>query len=175
MKKLIEIWNGKSLHERYPYKTRWYHKHLHAIITTARKTMLALFALTLVATSYMGAYFAGNFMGKATTPQVSYANVEVEKIVEVESKTIPPVLQRIANCESGSKHFDKSGQVLMRGNTNKTVDIGIMQINEYYWGKKASELGYDLTKEKDNWAMAKWIYANHGTEPWVHSKTCWNK
>lgn len=91
-----------------------------------------------------------------------------------------PVLQRIADCESGNgkpgsgTHF-KNGQVILRANTDSTVDIGKYQVNLTYWGKKASELGYDLTKEADNYAMAKWIYENKGTSDWSASQKCWYK
>lgn len=86
--------------------------------------------------------------------------------------SMPAILDRIAKCESGNTHFDKNGQVLMRGNTNRTVDIGAYQINTV-WFKKATELGYDLFKEEDNKKMAEWIFENHGTEPWYLTKKCW--
>lgn len=86
----------------------------------------------------------------------------------------PPVLERIAKCESGNKHFDKNGQVLMRSNTNRSVDVGRYQINSV-WFKKASELGLDITKEKDNEEMALWIYRNRGTGDWYSSQHCWKK
>ena len=85
-----------------------------------------------------------------------------------------PVLDRIAVCESNNKHFDKNGQVLMRGNSNKTVDVGIFQINSV-WFSKATELGLDLTKEADNREFAKYLYTTRGTEDWVYSKKCWAK
>ncbi len=102
----------------------------------------------------------------------------VEAIVEVE--TVSPVLQRIAGCESqGSAklkgtHFDKNGQVLMRSNTNKTVDLGKYQINTV-WFAKATELGIDLTTEEGNEQMAMWIYKNRGTGDWSASANCWKK
>lgn len=105
-------------------------------------------------------------------------NVQPITLVEVvhaaEEKAVP-ILDRIAECESGNTHFDpKTGQVLTVGNSNKTVDLGRYQINEHYWGAKATELGLSLYDEEDNETMAKWILANYGTEPWVHSKGCWS-
>ena len=99
----------------------------------------------------------------------------VTKEVLVERPITYPVLERIAQCESGNSHVDKNGQVLMVGNTNKSVDIGKYQINNALWGKKAKELGLDLTLEKDNEAFAIYLYKTYGTEPWVWSKKCWNK
>jgi hypothetical protein len=99
---------------------------------------------------------------------------EVIKEVLVNQEINYPVLDRIAKCESNDKHFGESGQVLMVGNTNKSVDVGRYQINTL-WFKKANEMGLDLTKEKDNKAFAVYLYKTYGTEPWIHSKKCWNK
>ncbi len=101
--------------------------------------------------------------------------VYAEKIVEVESTKEAPVLTRIAKCESGNKHIGSNGQVILNANTNGSVDVGVMQINERIWGKKATELGLNLWVEKDNRAFGKYLYDNFGTEPWVWSKACWNK
>jgi hypothetical protein len=77
--------------------------------------------------------------------------VEIQVPIE---KGIPPVLVRIAKCESDNNHIDpKTGQVLMRANADKTVDVGRYQINSV-WFKKATELGLDVTKDKDNETMA---------------------
>jgi len=72
-------------------------------------------------------------------------------------------MARIAKCESGNSHYDKNGQVLI----NKSRDVGRYQINVQVWGKKATELGYDLYNEKDNEAFALWLFENKGSEPWV--------
>lgn len=108
-------------------------------------------------------------------PVVSYAQVEVQKIVEPEY----PVLNRIGGCESTGKasgiptQTDKNGQVLTHANTNKTVDIGAYQINITVWGAKAHALGYDLSKLEGNKSMATWIYKNKGTGDWSASRQCW--
>lgn len=91
---------------------------------------------------------------------------------EAEEGGIPPVMQRIAECESDNKHYGQSGQVLMIGNTNNSVDVGRYQINTL-WFNTANELGYDLTNESDNEAFALYLYENYGTEPWIWSKKCW--
>ena len=101
---------------------------------------------------------------------------EVEKTIEVPStKTIAPVLVRIGKCESSTGHYGPNGQVIVIGNKNGSVDIGKYQINEKLWGKKATELKFNLFLEADNEAMAVWLYKNYGTEPWVWSKPCWQK
>jgi hypothetical protein len=100
--------------------------------------------------------------------------VTVIKEVTIERQVDYPVLKRIAKCESGDRQFGESGQVLMVGNTNKSVDLGRYQINSL-WFKKATEMGLDLTKEKDNEEFAIHLYKTFGTEPWIHSKSCWNK
>jgi len=100
--------------------------------------------------------------------------VEVVKEVIVNQNINYPVLDRIAECESNNSHYDKNGQVMLRGNTNKTVDVGVFQINSV-WFAKATELGLDLTKEADNREFAKYLYTTRGTEDWVYSKKCWAK
>jgi hypothetical protein len=107
----------------------------------------------------------------------AYPTIEVKEVIKevvVERPIDYPVLKRIAVCESNDKHFGESGQVLMVGNTNKSVDVGRYQINSL-WFKKANELGLDLTLEKDNEAFAIYLYKTYGTEPWIWSKKCWNK
>lgn len=97
----------------------------------------------------------------------------------VQAPVVSPVLDRIADCESGngtkgSATQYKNGQVVMNANTNGTIDIGKYQVNLTYWGKQATALGFDLTKEADNKAMAEWIYANKGTGDWSSSQKCWS-
>ncbi len=123
----------------------------------------------IVVTGMLSALSWSAVLGSHAFPSVVYA----EKTVHVAVDMVSPVMDRIALCESGGKHY-KAGQVLIMANTNKTVDIGYYQINSI-WNKTASNMGYDLTKEEDNKAFGRWLYANYGTEPWVYSKACWNK
>ena len=110
-------------------------------------------------------------LGSITSNKVIYTKQEVIKEVPIKA----PIMERIAKCESPTGHYGKNGQVAVRGNDNHTVDIGYLQINSYYWGEKATELGYNLWIEEDNKKMGDWIYQNKGTEPWSSSKKCWNK
>jgi len=111
-------------------------------------------------------------VGQHVTPvNTVYADREIIKEVRVKA----PVMERIAKCEAGGQHGEKAtGQVVMRSNTNKTVDIGKYQINTV-WFKKAHELGYDVTTEKGNEDMAYWLYENRGTNDWYASRDCWAK
>lgn len=112
-----------------------------------------------------GAYKVGTM---TTNPKTVFADREVIKEVEMKA----PVLERIAKCEAGGKH-KKNGQVIFKANTNGTVDVGKYQINSI-WNITATKMNLDLTKEEDNEAFAKWLYANKGTEPWFPSKKCWS-
>lgn len=85
--------------------------------------------------------------------------------------TVPPVLKRIAKCESKDKQYTKSGKTV-RGAVTPS-DLGKYQINEVYWGQTAHDMGFDLYTEAGNEAMAIWIYENIGTDPWNSSKHCW--
>lgn len=128
------------------------------------KRVLYTGAVTVsIAWLVVGALHIGMANAKTTS-------VKVEVVKEVRIKA--PVMDRIAKCESGGRHTDSTGQVVLRGNTNKTVDVGLYQINSV-WYKKATELGLDITKESDNEAMAYWIYENRGTGDWYSSEKCW--
>jgi len=109
----------------------------------------------------------------------STSTVEANNITVV-APLHAPVLDRIANCESGngkkgSATQFRSGQVIVHSNRNGTTDIGKYQINMYIWGKKAGELGYNLSTEQGNTKMAEWIYLNKGTGAWLSSFSCWKR
>lgn len=164
-KPLKVFWNGKLLRKIYPHATP-FQVFKYKAKRVARKLVIG----TIVISTVYGIYTLGSIMN----PSVIYNQIEVIKEVE----TIPLIMKRIAGCESQGnakltgKHFDKNGQVLMRSNKNKSVDLGKYQINTV-WFAKATELGYDLTLEKDNEEMAMWIYRNKGTKDWYSSESCW--
>ena len=101
--------------------------------------------------------------------EIGYISAPIPVSAEI-AQRIPPVLVRIAKCESGGSHYGQSGQVLI----NKTQDIGKYQIHVPIWGKKATEMGLNLAVEEDNEKFALWLYENYGSEPWVYSKKCWS-
>ena len=151
---------GERLKDVYPHATRW-----QVFKFKVRMLIKRLIRLSLAGGLLYGVFILGGMLNPVTT----FATIE--KLVPVE--TIPPVMERIAKCESSGTHF-KDGQVIFNANTNKSVDIGKYQINSI-WRKKATEMGLDLTKEKDNEEFAMYLYKTHGTEPWYSSKTCWHK
>lgn len=133
-----------------------------------------LFRLSILSLAIYSAFLVGRYIAPTET---------VTNVVQADNG-ISPVMQRIMDCESGQKlpngkakpntarHYDKNGQILMRSNTNRSVDVGIAQINTV-WFAKATELGLDITKEEDNKKMAEWIYSNRGTGDWYSSQNCW--
>lgn len=152
-------------------------KRLKDVVVGATKFEVFKYRLTkflrkvVIASFLLGMIYGAFHIGRLTTePRIVEAIKEVT--VEVDAKA--PIMERIAKCESGNTHYDKNGQVLLRSNNNKSVDVGRYQINSV-WFKKATELGLDITKEKDNEIMARWIYSNRGTVDWEASKSCWNK
>lgn len=171
MKKIFKLFiDGKPMNEIYPHATGWQVFKYRCI--QARRAVVRLVMFLGIFTST--AAIIGSIAFSHST--ITYA----EKDVPVEVVHEAPVLDRIADCESGngtpgSAHHYKNGQVIMRANTNGTIDIGKYQVNLTYWGKQASALGFDLTKEADNKAMAEWIYANKGTGDWSSSAHCWQK
>jgi hypothetical protein len=84
-----------------------------------------------------------------------------------------PILVEIAKCESRFRQFGKDGNVL-RGEVNKS-DLGLLQVNKYYHGERAEDLGFDLMTVDGNLAYAKYLYDKEGTTPWNASKKCWDK
>lgn len=117
--------------------------------------------------------------------QVEYAPPVVEEVIvqtDIASEPVTvalrdTVLWRICSCESagdpesGPVHYGKDGDVL-RGRI-VWKDTGMCQINSYYWGEKAKELGLDIETEHGNIEMANYIYDTYGTQPWAASRSCW--
>jgi hypothetical protein len=83
---------------------------------------------------------------------------------------MPQVLLDIAKCESGSKQFNDDGTVV-RGIVNP-LDVGIWQINEYYWLEPSRRLGFDIYTAEGNAAMALWLYNHFDVSPWSWSAPC---
>ncbi len=81
------------------------------------------------------------------------------------------MLERIAECESGDRHFDANGDVIT-GHINPN-DTGRFQINTHYHGERAREMGLDLFDKQDNEAYARWLYEKRGVQPWSASEHCW--
>ncbi|MGM0629012.1 MAG: hypothetical protein ACQESA_01130 [Patescibacteria group bacterium] len=94
-----------------------------------------------------------------------------EHVQEFFSET--PAMINVAQCESNFRHFNESGSVL-KGNINSS-DIGVMQINETYHGKKAEELGIDIYTKEGNMEYAMYLYENEGLTPWSASEHCWKE
>lgn len=168
MKPLKVFWNGKRLKDIYPHATRWQMFKYSVRVWTMRAVKVTFAVAALYVAGAIGATF---------NPQIVYADpIEVN----------PPVLDRIAQCESHTSHYCTDalvakhmcpkgmvGQVLVRGNNNKSVDVGLYQINADVWGATATAQGFNIFTEEGNTAMARWIYENKGTEPWYASSKCW--
>jgi hypothetical protein len=160
-KKIKVLWNGELLREIYPHASKWQVLKWKTK-RVVRKAVIVSLALVSVAIVFK----AGSVINPVTVYQ--------DRQVIVEVTPVPSVMERIAKCESGGKHFGTSGQVLMRGNTNNTVDVGKYQINTVHF-EAATKMGLDLTEEKDNEEFAMHLYKTQGTEPWKYSKHCWAK
>lgn len=93
-----------------------------------------------------------------------------EELVREYFADIPEMIQ-VARCESHYRHYLEDGSVL-RGRVVKS-DVGVMQINTYYHGQTAEELGLDLLDFEDNMAYARYLHSKQGLQPWSASKPCW--
>jgi hypothetical protein len=106
---------------------------------------------------------------RSPVPQAVHAT----PVIIVQEDTLPPVMHRIAQCESRGQHFTKDGRIV-RG-TQHAADIGLFQINTVVWGQKAQELGYDLRTREGNTHMARYLFEHYGSVPWQSSAACWNR
>lgn len=126
--------------------------------------MVILMIVGIAFTSALDEYFGTVF---------AYEAPKTPEVIRIEDKSLPPILKKIAQCESGGQHFDKNGKVI-KGKQVKS-DIGKLQINEKIWGKQAKQLGYDIHSEEGNEQMAIWLLKNYGSVPWKNSGECWVK
>lgn len=128
-----------------------------------RKVMIMAF----IAGSIWGAFKLGVI---STTPEYVKADT-----IEVPIKA--SVMERIAQCESKKHQFLENGKLNINTNSKDgSHDVGYYQINDKIWAIKAMEMGYNLTTEEGNRGFAeKYLYPTLGTEPWVWTKSCWNK
>lgn len=164
MKKIKVFLYGKPLREIYPHASKWkvfkYRTH---------QFLLKVFRIS-IATAFVIGILSGTFVaGRDIAPKTIFAEKEVVKEIDPQY----PVLERIAKCESGGVQVAQNGQVIVKGNKNGSVDMGKYQINLSIWGKKATQLGFNLTTEEGNTEMAKWLYRNKGTGAWSNSQNCW--
>jgi hypothetical protein len=136
--------------------------------------LLALLLLPLL--TGVGAFALGR---ARPAPPVSVVVQEVEivkevpKLVEVHESQVPPILRKIARCESQNTHYDRQGHVL-QGRANPH-DVGKYQINTAVWGPVAARLGYDLYDEQGNEQMALYLLHHYGSLPWQQSAPCWGR
>lgn len=125
---------------------------------------------------------------EGTTPIVYESGEVIEekpKIVLIE--TVPTVLSKIADCESGvrkadgtavagsGRHFDENGTVVIGQHTDPKhgLDVGKHQINTKYHLDRAKSLGIDIFSEEGNFKYARLLYKEQGTKAWTASKECW--
>ena len=86
---------------------------------------------------------------------------------------LPPIISKIAQCESSGKQFNPDGSVL-RGKVNPH-DVGVLQINETYHLKRSKELGFDIYTLEGNLGYGLTLLKENGTQPWKASEHCWSK
>ena len=126
-----------------------------------------------------------SFESQAIAPEIPHTALadEVAQTEVVEEKTTEDVVREyfadipemieVARCESHFRHYLEDGSVL-RGRQVKS-DVGVMQVNTYYHGETAEELGLDLLDLEENLAYARYLYTKQGLQPWSASKPCWRR
>lgn len=185
MKNIRVVRSGSKTTVIYERKNKpvrvYYNDKLYAKVDINKKTKIKKdnFEAKVIAgiIIFLGMVVGGSFFFEdATTIREAEAKeipktIVIEKIVKVKDDSIPPILKKIFDCESGGKHYDKNGKVI-RGKIDK-ADTGIAQINLRYHGAEAKRLGYDLMTESGNIGYAKYLLENFGTKFWSASAKCW--
>lgn len=82
------------------------------------------------------------------------------------------LMSRIAKCESGLRHFNEDGSVVVG---RQTPDVGLFQISPKHWETEAKKLGFDIYSLEGNTLMARHIYEVQGLGAWQASFSCWKK
>lgn len=162
-KRVKVFYMGQRLKDMYPHATAW-QMFKYRLYRLCIKTLWILAITVLV----IAIFEAGNLFGPKTVITLPPTQVIKEVPVKLD------VMTRIAKCESQGSHYAKNGQVLVAGNKNGSVDVGLYQINTI-WFAEATDMGLNLFIEQDNITFANHLLNKYGTEPWVWSKPCWNK
>ena len=76
----------------------------------------------------------------------------------------------VAKCESQFVHYKEDGTVL-RGWIDSR-DTGVMQVNTYYHGETADQMGLDLEDLEDNMKYARYLYDRNGFADYSASAPC---
>ncbi len=87
-------------------------------------------------------------------------------------KKAPSVLEIIAACESGMKHYNEDTGNVLQGRITPG-DVGLLQINSLVHEEQARELGFNIFSIYGNIGYAMKLYIEKGTQPWNSSKKCW--
>jgi hypothetical protein len=85
------------------------------------------------------------------------------------------VMDRVAKCESGGHQFTSKGVLITHINKDGSIDVGKFMINNTRHEAQAVKLGFNIYSEGGNTGYAYHLYETQGTEPWIHSKSCWVK
>jgi hypothetical protein len=117
--------------------------------------------------------------GNMKTTQANTPAVEIQVTPENTEAVVRdyfsdiPIMIQVARCESTFQHTLADGSVI-RGKVDNR-DTGVMQINTYYHGATAEELGLNLENIYDNLAYARMLYEKQGIQPWMSSAPCWSR
>lgn len=54
-------------------------------------------------------------------------------------------------------------------------DVGLFQLNSYYWQEEMALHGWDIYNVEDNIEAGMWLLSKSGSKPWKWSEHCWSK
>lgn len=139
----------------------------------------------LVGAALIGMYgtFTANAMVEPTPIVVEqYTEWEAQVVLiatttkaEQLEASIPTILQKIGECESGNNQFRSDGTVVRNAGSSAT---GRFQIMSSLHRANAESLGLNIDTEEGNIKFALYLYSKNGTRDWEAdpaSYNCWSQ
>ena len=75
----------------------------------------------------------------------------------------------IIHCESRFKPYALNKKAVVG------EDVGLFQLNSYYWQEQMALNGWDIYDVEDNIEAGMWLLSKSGSDPWIWSYGCWSK
>jgi len=86
-----------------------------------------------------------------------------------EYKVDEKLARDIIHCESRFKPYALNIKAVVG------EDVGLFQLNSYYWQEQMALNGWDIYNVEDNIEAGMWLLSKSGSDPWIWSEHCWSK
>lgn len=135
-----------------------------------RRSAWLVMLLVVVGLINVADFSKPGWFGKTKTPE-PVVRVQTESAYRQIGQDL--ILDIIAECESGGKHFDEEGKLIENPSTSA---VGKYQIMASLHEERAKSLGFDIRTPEGNEGYARVLLAESGTQHWEsdpESKACW--